>query len=53
MFVYILLSTCQWVHMALAINRPDVRYWWETFTTLFLSNIINHGKSDVQWPVSL
>ncbi len=23
-FVYILLSTCQWVHMALAINRPDI-----------------------------
>ncbi len=22
--VYILLSTCQWVHMALAINRPDI-----------------------------
>ncbi len=25
---------------------PDVRYWWETFTKLFLSNIINHGESD-------
>ncbi len=23
-FVYILLSTCQWVHMALVINRPDI-----------------------------
>ncbi len=23
-FIYILLSTCQWVHMALAINRPDI-----------------------------
>ncbi len=22
--VYILLSTCQWVHMALAIKRPDI-----------------------------
>ncbi len=30
---------------------PDVRYWWETLTKLFLSNIINHGKSDVQWPI--
>ncbi len=26
---------------------PDVRYW-ENFTKLFLSNIINHGESDVQ-----
>ncbi len=23
-FVYILLSTCQWDHMTLAINRPDI-----------------------------
>ncbi len=23
-FVYILLSTCLWVHIALAINRPDI-----------------------------
>ncbi len=23
-FVYILLSACQWVHMALAINKPDI-----------------------------
>ncbi len=23
-FIYILHSTCQWVHMALAINRPDL-----------------------------
>ncbi len=25
LIVYILLGTCQWVHMALAVNRPDVR----------------------------
>ncbi len=31
----------------------DVRYWSETFTKLFLSNIINHGESDVQWPISI
>ncbi len=57
MIVYILFSTCQWVHIELVINRPgyphDVWYWWETFTHLFLSNIINHGESDVQWQFSI
>ncbi len=24
MIVYILLSTCQWVHMTFAVNRPDI-----------------------------
>ncbi len=31
MFVYILLSTCQWIHMALAINRPEKVVIWEFF----------------------
>ncbi len=48
LIVYILLSTCQWVHLALALNRPD-----KTFIKLFLSNIINHGESDVQWQISI
>ncbi len=25
----------------------------KSFTKLFLSNIINHGESDVQWPISI
>ncbi len=25
----------------------------KTFTKLFLSNIINHGESDVQWQISI
>ncbi len=52
--VYILPSTCQWVHMALTVNRPDVRIfinilyigahigiqkWWETFTKLLVSSL--------------
>ncbi len=32
---------------------PDEREWWETFTKLFLSNIINHGGSDVQCQISI
>ncbi len=32
---------------------PDVREWWETVTKLFLSDIINHGESDVQWQISI
>ncbi len=32
---------------------PDVRQWWESFTKLFLSNIINHGESDEQWQISI
>ncbi len=32
---------------------PYVRLWWETFTKLFLSNIINHGESDVQLQISI
>ncbi len=35
---------------------PDVRSWWETFTKLFLSNIINyhdHGELDLQWQISI
>ncbi len=32
---------------------PDVRKWWDTFTPLFLSNIINHGESDVQWQINI
>ncbi len=31
----------------------DLSQWWETFTNLFLSNIINHGESDVQWQISI
>ncbi len=46
-FVYILLSTCQWVHKALAIKGPDI------LVKLSLSNIINHGESDVKWPISI
>ncbi len=81
LIVYILLSTSHWVHMALAINRPDIsswcnkiyhlnrvswvnplqiaistyytgacigiQWWWVIFMKLFLSNIIDHGESDV------
>ncbi len=32
---------------------PDVKLWWDTFITLFLSNIINHGESDVQCQISI
>ncbi len=27
---------------------PGVRYWWETFIKVLLSNITNYGESDVQ-----
>ncbi len=27
--------------------------WWETFTKVFLSNMINYGESDVQWQISI
>ncbi len=55
-FIYILFSTCQWVHIALAIKRPDIlliKIVMRNFTKLFLSNIINHGESDVQWHISV
>ncbi len=32
---------------------PHVKWWWETFTKWLLSNIINHGESDVQWQISI
>ncbi len=53
LIVYILLSTCQCVHMALAINRTDMLLMEDSDEKLFLSNIINHGESDVQWPISI
>ncbi len=55
-FVYFLLSTCHWVHMALAINRPDIpwcKILMKNLYTLFLCNIIKNGESDVQWPISI
>ncbi len=29
------------------------QYWWEIFTKLFLSNILNHCESDVQWQIDI
>ncbi len=39
--------------MALAINRTDMLLMEDSDEKLFLSNIINHGESDVQWPISI
>ncbi len=57
LIVDILLSTLQMSPNGIGYKQtwypPDVRQWWETFTKLFLSNIINHGESDVQWQISI
>ncbi len=68
LIVYLLLSTCQMSPHGVGCERPDVnrfinilyigahigiQKWCETFTTLFLSNIMNHGESDVQCQISI
>ncbi len=51
-----LLDLCLFTFYSVHVNEstypPDVRWSWETFTKLFLSNIINHGESDVQWSIN-
>ncbi len=48
----ILYSHKWWLHPLFKMSQ-----WWNAPKTLsfplFLSNIINHGESDVQWPISI